>query len=141
MSKKSISPDIISKVDVNAERGSHKDLIPGALPSEIEQLRNDLSQIQAELAATQAENEIQNLKMNPAYIKARMMQPYADKTFIFVCLYCAVTTVLICLSAALPGFAIPDGVQMVIAGSTAVAAIGLVSIVVSGLFRSGGGSD
>ena len=69
------------------------------------------------------------------HVRAEMMRPYADRVFRFLLGYCAVVVGLILLDGfQVAGFGISDPVLGVIAGSTAVAAIGLVGFVVSGLF-------
>lgn len=71
-------------------------------------------------------------------VRAEMMRPYADRVFLFLVGYCLFVALLILLEGFRVGeFDIADGVLGVIAGSTAVAAIGLVGFVVSGLFGSG----
>jgi len=114
-------PDIISKAVIKVDEAS-----------ELERMREDYAILLAELDSEKGRNDSQ-------VIRAQMMKPFADKTFRFVCCYCLITALLIVASGAIPTFEIPVPVQSIIAGSTAVAAIGLVSIVVSGLFRSSGG--
>lgn len=89
-----------------------------------------------------AENErlradIENLKGQQTYddVRTRMMEPYAGKVFRFLIGYCAFVGGIILLSGfKIGGFDISDTVLGIIAGSTAVSAIGLVGFVVSGLF-------
>jgi hypothetical protein len=70
-------------------------------------------------------------------VRARMAAPYADKVFWFLVWYCVFVGVIVLFSGFSPfGFKISDAVMCVIAGSTAVSAIGLVGFVVNGLFGS-----
>jgi hypothetical protein len=103
-------------------QGPLRELLSRAL-SENEALTNELKALKAERTFEQAQ--------------ASLMGPYANKVFIFVCVYCGVIAVFLLLNGFKPwGFNLSDAVLGIIAGSTAVSAIGLVGFVVSGLFRS-----
>ena len=83
------------------------------------------------------EAEIERLKGQQTVdaVRASMMKPYADKVFWFLVGYCLFVGLIILLNGfGWGGFKISDVVLGVIAGSTAVSAIGLVGFVVSGLF-------
>lgn len=92
-------------------------------------------ELAAENASLQA--ELDKLRGKKTYddVRASMMQPYADKVFWFLVWYCLFVAALILMKGfKLFGFDISDTVTGIIAGSTAVSAIGLVGFVVSGLF-------
>jgi hypothetical protein len=81
--------------------------------------------------------EVTRLKGKKTFddVRASMAEPYANKVFGFLVGYCVfVAAVLIMDGFPCFGFHISDVVLGIIAGSTAVAAIGLVGFVVSGLF-------
>lgn len=68
-------------------------------------------------------------------IRARMMEPWANKVFFFVCIYCSVLFGLVLLAGfKVCNFQLSDTVLAVLAGGTAVSVIGLIGIVVGGLF-------
>lgn len=93
------------------------------------------SELAAENAALQA--EVEKLRGKKTYddVRADLMEPYANKVFWFLVAYCLfVGGLLVMKGFKLAGFDLSDTVAGIIAGSTAVSAIGLVGFVVSGLF-------
>ena len=94
----------------------------------------DLSEQNASL---KAENERLKGEKSLESVKAGLLTPYANKVFYFLCAYCFFVFFLLLLSGgATQWFRLPMEVLTVLSGSTAVAAIGLVGIVVRGLFSS-----
>jgi hypothetical protein len=81
--------------------------------------------------------EVTRLKGKKTFddVRATMAEPYANKVFYFLIGYCVFVGAILLLDG-FPCFRfhISDVVLGVIAGSTAVSAIGLVGFVVSGLF-------
>ncbi len=64
-----------------------------------------------------------------------LIEPYARKTFIFMCVYCGfVGLVLVLDSTKISGFEMDPTVQAYLVGSTAVTVIGLVGMVLTGIF-------
>lgn len=113
-----IAPD---DQDFNADESAFFDELVGELAAENQELKA----------------EVERLKGRKTFddVRAAMMQPYADKVFSFLVSYCGFVALVILLNGfPCTGFKISDVVLGVIAGSTAVAAIGLVGFVVSGLF-------
>lgn len=81
--------------------------------------------------------EIDTLKkrVRTAEILDSLIKPYADKAFIFMCSYCAFVAAVIIISGwKLGGFAQPEKVLGLMVGSTAVTVIGLVGMVLTGIF-------
>lgn len=100
-----------------------------------------VGQLSAENEQLRADND--RLKGQQTYddVRARMMEPYANKVFGFLVGYCLFVAVLILLSGfKLWHFSISDTVLGIIAGSTAASAIGLVGFVVNGLFGAARGT-
>ncbi len=58
--------------------------------------------------------------------------PYANKTFYFMCSYCGFVALM--LTAGLFGYSLPPSVLQVLVGTTAVTVIGLVGMVLTGIF-------
>ena len=107
--------------DFNADQSQQYLEIVGQLSAENEQLR--------------ADNERLRGQQTYEDVRTRMMEPYAGKVFRFLIGYCLFVAGVILLSGfKFLGFSISDTVLGIIAGSTAVSAIGLVGFVVSGLF-------
>jgi hypothetical protein len=76
------------------------------------------------------------LRANEAHaILNQLITPYASKTFWFMCIYCSFVG-LVLLANAVGSFKLPisDGVMQILVGSTAVTVIGLVGMVLTGIF-------
>jgi hypothetical protein len=74
-------------------------------------------------------------------IRADLMKPYANKVFGFLIGYCVCIGVFLLMQGTkYHGFELPETVLAIIAGSTAVSAIGLVGFVVNGLFSGANNS-
>lgn len=72
---------------------------------------------------------------NPATVRAEMMKPYANAVYWYLVGYTVIVgAVLISHGFGWRDFSLPSSVLVVLVGSTAVAAIGLVRSVVGGLF-------
>lgn len=100
---------------------------------ESEAIDEILARTQEELAATKAELDKERGKASA--VRARLMEPYANKVFGYLVGYSIVVTIIMLLDGfSLFGFDLANYVLGIIAGSTAVSAIGLVGFVVSGLF-------
>ena len=75
-----------------------------------------------------------------AIIKTRgtldsLIKPYADKTFWFMCIYCGGVAVMLLLHGfKISRFSLPDNVLGFLVGSTAATVIGLVGMVLTGIF-------
>jgi hypothetical protein len=96
-----------------------------------------IGELSAQVEDLGAENERLNGQKTFEDVRALMAEPYANKVYWFLVFYCSfVGLVLILDGFPKLGFHISDVVLGVISGSTAVAAIGLVGFVVSGLFGS-----
>jgi hypothetical protein len=107
--------------DFNADQSAIFLKLVGQLSSEVEDLT-------AENARLTGQKTFDN-------VRAAMAEPYANKVFWFLVWYCVFVGIIILMNGfQTGGFHISDVVLGVIAGSTAVAAIGLVGFVVSGLF-------
>lgn len=95
-----------------------------------------LIRLQTELDESQA--EVERLKGSKTFnqVKAEMLKPYADAVFRFVMWYCVAVGIII-ISAGnkqWTGFELPEMILGIISGSTAVSVIGLIGMVISGLF-------
>lgn len=65
----------------------------------------------------------------------QLIVPYAAKAFGFMCVYCGfVALVLLADGLSAFGFSLPHGVLKLLVGSTAVTVIGLVGMVLTGVF-------
>lgn len=95
-----------------------------------------LIRLQTELDESQA--EVERLKGSKTFnqVKAEMLKPYADAVFRFVMWYCVAVGIII-ISAGnkkWTGFELPEMILGIISGSTAISVIGLIGMVISGLF-------
>lgn len=89
----------------------------------------------------QAEAEIERLEglQTVEQVKASLLAPYSERVFWFVVGYCAVVGEMLFLAGwkQITRFELSDTILAIIAGSTAVAVIGLIGMVISGLFGGG----
>jgi hypothetical protein len=92
-------------------------------------------------ALSDAEAELERLKGQKAVeqVRAGLLAPYSSKVYWFVVGYCLSVGAILLLSGwgKSNGFALSDTVLSIIAGSTAVSVIGLIGMVISGLFGIG----
>jgi len=94
-----------------------------------------VARLQVENADLRARVEKAEGQLTTEQVRARMMEPWADKVFVFVSIYCGALLVLVLLAGfKVCDFNLSDTVLAVLAGSTAVSVIGLIGIVASGLF-------
>lgn len=64
-----------------------------------------------------------------------LIEPFAHKAFWFMCVYCAVVAILVTLHGFQGiAFALPESVLQFLVGSTATTVIGLVGMVLTGIF-------
>lgn len=97
--------------------------------------REQLARVGDERDELQAENEALKRKDRTHQILDSLIIPYAERTFIFMCVYCAVVAALLALDGAgFWGFDLPEGVLQLLVGSTATTVIGLVGMVLTGIF-------
>lgn len=74
-------------------------------------------------------------RVRTAEILDALIKPYASKAFWFMCAYCAfVGALLLASGGKWFGFGLPEEVLKIMVGSTAVTVIGLVGMVLTGIF-------
>jgi hypothetical protein len=118
------------------------DSVP-ALPDGIPPIPDDhpiwdlVRDLQVENGDLQADNERLKGESDPAIVKARLLKPFANRVFWYLVLYTAVVFAMIGLHGFKAwGFALPDTVLAVLAGTSFVAVAGLIGTIVTGLFSS-----
>lgn len=129
--KKLLDPSIIEQapVDIDGASASVRD------SADDEYLVGILSE---QLNETQAENDRLKAQRSIEDVKAGMLETYGDRVYYFVMGYCIVVAFFLIISGYknYTKFQLNDTILAIIAGSTAVAVIGLIGMVVSGLFGS-----
>jgi hypothetical protein len=95
-------------------------------------LSDSLSDKDAELERLKGQQTVEQ-------VRATLLAPFSSKVYWFVVGYCAVVGIMLLLSGwkTSTGFTLSDTVLGIIAGSTAVSVIGLIGMVISGLFGIG----
>ncbi len=111
---------------------------PGAARAskqEIEELRKSFSIVSDDKANLQIELDRIKKENRGAEILDGLIEPFANKTFKFMCAYCGFVALLIAMNA-FNCFKRPiaDGVLQILVGSTAATVIGLVGMVLTGIF-------
>lgn len=97
--------------------------------------RRALSRIGAEKDELQAELEETRKRVRTIEILDDLIEPMANKAFVFMCAYAGIVALLLILHGftGIP-FTLPDSVLEFLVGSTAVTVIGLVGMVLTGIF-------
>ena len=108
----------------------------GALPpAEVAELSDSFTRVSDEAFKLREENSRLRQKLSTATILDGLITPYATKAFSFMCIYCGfVALVLIASGFAIGGFKLPESVLGFLVGSTAITVIGLVGMVLTGIF-------
>lgn len=125
--KNSPDPSIIDNAPVTVELAGDGDALETAYET-IGFLADQLAEAEAEIDRLKGLNTVEA-------VKARILEPYVKSVFRFVLWYCVVVGIFLVFAAfKLWGFGLSDTILAIIAGSTAVSVIGLIGLVISGLF-------
>ena len=127
-----LDPSVIENAPVEIETidGDNAQALAVAY-EEIGLLSDALAESEAEIA------RLEGLQTVEA-VRARLIEPYANKVFWFVVGYCVVVGAFLLLDGfEAGGFGLKETTIGIIAGSTAIAVIGLIGMVISGLFGRG----
>ena len=117
-------PSLIDSAPI--ESGSQGELLESE--KVIVALSAELEETKAELAGIKAKKTIDD-------VKVELLEPYSNKVFWYVVIYCLIVGLIIIGDGfKVYQFDLSDTVLGIIAGSTAVSVIGLIGVVVSGLF-------
>lgn len=103
--------------------------------NDVEKLRTKFDEVSTK--NFELEEEVIRLRKSvaTASILDSLIEPHARKAFWFMCIYCgAVGFILIASGFKAGSFQLDAGVLQVLAGSTAVTVIGLVGMVLTGIF-------
>lgn len=118
----------IEDVDILEERLRSTQDENSRLQDEITELRQQLSEFRDSKRASEILNNL--------------IEPYANKAFAFMCAYSGTVAIFLILDGfgtallriGLPPFSLPTSVLSLLVGSTAVTVIGLVGMVLTGIF-------
>jgi hypothetical protein len=101
----------------------------------VEDLRSALARVGEEKDAIQAELDQTKKRVRTIEILDELIEPYAKKAFAFMCIYCGVVALLLVLHGftGCP-FELPEAALNFLVGSTATTVIGLVGMVLTGIF-------
>ena len=101
----------------------------------LDDYRNALARVGDEKDALQAELERAQKRVRTIEILDDLIEPMAERAFAFMCVYCAVVGAFVALHGfGLRGFKLPETVLQFLVGSTATTVIGLVGMVLTGIF-------
>lgn len=128
MSNELIDPSAIDGAPITIDQNN--DGIINAdekMAEQIGVLTDELANARAEVDRLQSESNIDR-------VKARMLEPYVNKVFEFVAFYCGFVAIVLFLCGMGAGFKLPETILAIISGSTAVSVIGLIGLVITGLF-------
>ncbi|MEW9855897.1 hypothetical protein [Novosphingobium sp. M1R2S20] len=128
MSPEPLKPSAIDKAPVDIDIDGNGEI------DELEAAYERLGSMTEALANAEAELERIRQETSIDRVKARMLEPYVNKVFRFVAWYCVAVGIVLVACGLQVGFALPETILAIIAGSTAVSVIGLIGLVITGLF-------
>lgn len=104
-----------------------------------ETLLTQNAEMSEQLASAEAELSKLAGRQTVDQVKATLLAPYSSRVFWFVVWYCVAVGVMLLMAGFKEGthFELSDTILGIIAGSTAVSVIGLIGMVISGLFGAG----
>ena len=106
-----------------------------APPADYDELNKRFTQVSNDNFDLKQEIEALKTRVRTSEILDALIAPYASRAFVFMCAYCAFVGVLLLLSGwQVWGFKQPEAVLSLMVGSTAVTVIGLVGMVLTGIF-------
>lgn len=108
---------------------------PAEVQDELHKYKTAFNEVSERNFALLEENSKLKRSLATSQILDSLLKPYADRTFIFMCIYCGVVAALLIASGfKSSGFELEDGVLKVLTGTTGVTVIGLVGMVLTGIF-------
>lgn len=111
-------------------------LAPAQPPAEFAELQSRFTELADENFDLRNENNALKGRLDSKTEIDRLLRPMATRTFIFLCCYCLGALGVILLQGFhWHGFNLDASVLQVLIGSTAVSAIGLVGLVIKGMFE------
>lgn len=128
MSRRPIKPEDIGSAPISPDLDGDGELDAfESLVDEIGRLSDELSEVEAENVRLRSASDIEA-------VKARMLEPYVNKVFTFVAIYCGFVGIVLFMVGMKISFDLPESILAIISGSTAVSVIGLIGLVITGLF-------
>lgn len=101
----------------------------------IDDYRDAFVRVSGEKEALSEELEQTKKRVRTIQILDDLIEPMAKKAFWFMCMYCGAVGVLVTLHGfRTEGFKLPESVLQFLVGSTATTVIGLVGMVLTGIF-------
>ena len=124
-----IDPRVIGNAPISVEFGDVD------ATTELARAYEELGYLQDQLLQTQAELDSLREQRTVDQVRADLIKPYTNKVFWFVVWYCIVVGIIIVVDGTQDiNFDLKESTIGIIAGSTAVSVIGLIGMVISGLF-------
>ena len=113
--------------------------LPAVLPesprAELVELKPRFDQLADENFALKADKAELKQRLSTKAAIDGLLAPYSNKVFVFLCSYGVAAFILLLLNGFhLHGFSLDTTVMSFVVGSTAVSAIGLVGLVIRGIF-------
>lgn len=110
-------------------------VIPTDTQVSAEDYQSAIARIGEEKDAIQAELDAARQKAKTIEILDSLIKPYAERTFYFMCVYCGVVALMLLMHGCeFSKFKLPESVLQFLVGSTATTVIGLVGMVLTGIF-------
>lgn len=107
----------------------------GDTPVSSPDLFEALAKVSADKLAVQEELETTKKRVRTIEILDELIEPMAKRSFWFMCSYCGMVALMLLLhGCTTSGFKLPESVLQFLVGSTATTVIGLVGMVLTGIF-------
>jgi hypothetical protein len=124
-----IDPRVIGNAPISVEFGEVD------ATTELARAYEELGYLQDQLLQTRAELDSLKDQRTVEQVRAGLIGPYTSKVFWFVVWYCIVVGIIVVVDGVTDiNFDLKESTIGIIAGSTAVSVIGLIGMVISGLF-------
>jgi len=115
---------------------------PDSLPRELESSEQTIDRLTSRIGKLSSEIEEKDLELRVLRANAatnevldKLIEPFADRAFYFMCTYSGGVGLIVLMHAwETKGFKLPDSTLDFLVGSTAVTVIGLVGMVLTGVF-------
>ena len=105
--------------------------------AEYEKLNVEFSKVTEEAFTLREENSQLRIRNETRQLLNELIKPFAKRSFIFMCVYSGIVGIMLFLHGFNVWFSLPESVLGYLVGSTAVTVIGLVGMVLTGVFIGG----
>jgi hypothetical protein len=126
----------ISVSDIDGAPSSIPAIVPVDYQQKFFEIQKRLSEISEEKFSLQEENSRLRAENGTRKLLDDLIKPLSSKIFYFMCVYAAFVGAVVLRSASHAEFKIPETILALLVGSTAATVLGLVGMILTGVFLS-----